>query len=898
MTRALARLVFVAAGAAIAVWLLPASIHIVSWPPTGPVRVAMLAPLSRLAGCLVMAAGSLVAVSAIGLVFGAHLPRRIAALVDPFGLLWLWTIPYLPWLPDRAPLLLALAGPLRWVICALAVLGALASGAARSGWRYPPSALPGRRIIFAISLAIYLGFGFLSAAASGPGGDEPHYLIITHSLLVDHDLAIENNHARRDYRPFFRGELRPDYLQRGRNEVIYSLHAPGLPALLLPAYAIAGYRGALTMICLIAALTALAVFDLAEALAGRGAALVTWLSVCVTVPFLPHAWLIYPEMPGALVAARAALWLWKPLPERTATWVWRGLALATLPWLHTKFVVLLGFLTASLLVRLWPRVKLGAALAIPIVVSLLLWLYSFYVMYGVFNPEAPYGGYARLYVLSANIPRSLLGLLFDQKFGLLVYSPVYSLAAIGCWLMLRSADRRGFVAALTLTAVALAVTNARLYMWWGGSSAPARFLVPILPLLAPMIAVAIHELRAVVGRGVLAACLLVSLVIACISVAVPDQSLLFSEPHGYSRLLETIQGSSPLTLALPTFTDENWRAPLTLLLPWAGAGLVSLIVATLVGSWTPIPLAMFWTVALGVVTFGLVGSIGAGRTSVPDRADVVARGALSLMDAYDGPHLWAFDYASGTRLDQDQVVGVSALVVIHHPDTPGLDPRRLEGPFALPPGRYESRVWFEGARMRAGEAFLALENQLVVAQTQDSLTNPAVMSLDLPVRAVVWVGLSTADAARAARRVDIVPRYLVPRSERPTVDVHAIEPIANHPGAYIVYADANTYPEGGIFWTRDTHQGEVFVAPARATALLLTLNPGPIAGPVSLRVGGQHFDVTLDRDEIRQIEVPLGRGTTLVPVSVQASGTFRPADVDPKSDDVRWLGCQVRIELR
>ena len=58
----------------------------------------------------------------------------------------------------------------------------------------------------------------------------------------------------------------------------------------------------------------------------------------------------------------------------------------------------------------------------PIAISLLLWLYSFYLIYGVFDPEAPYGGYTRLYVLNANIPRGLLGLLFALVLGRTYFS--------------------------------------------------------------------------------------------------------------------------------------------------------------------------------------------------------------------------------------------------------------------------------------------------------------------------------------------------------------------------------------------------------------------------------------------------------------------------------------------
>src|SRR5690606_846192 len=87
-----------------------------------------------------------------------------------------------------------------------------------------------------------------------PAGDEPHYMIITQSLLADHDLRIENNHARGDYAPYFSGELRPDYLRRGLDGEIYSIHAPGVSALVAPAFAVAGYPGAVLALALLAAL--------------------------------------------------------------------------------------------------------------------------------------------------------------------------------------------------------------------------------------------------------------------------------------------------------------------------------------------------------------------------------------------------------------------------------------------------------------------------------------------------------------------------------------------------------------------------------------------------------------------------------------------------------------------
>ena len=108
--------VLVLAGLAVgtAVWLLPASHHIVSWRDGAAGRVALLAPLSRLVWaalvgvCLAGAAGWWWRRSGRPL-------WSLARLLAPVLLLWLWVVPYLPWLPTEVPLLLLLAGPMRWI---------------------------------------------------------------------------------------------------------------------------------------------------------------------------------------------------------------------------------------------------------------------------------------------------------------------------------------------------------------------------------------------------------------------------------------------------------------------------------------------------------------------------------------------------------------------------------------------------------------------------------------------------------------------------------------------------------------------------------------------------------------------------------------------------------------
>src|SRR5262249_24709864 len=160
-----------------------------------------------------------------------------------------------------------LAGPLRWTVAAAAV-AAVAMPWIRSLGAMVARARGPRTAIFIVSFIFYSILGLQFARDVGFGGDAPHYLIITHTLLADRDLDIANNHAQRDYRSFFPGELRPDFLRRCLREEIYSIHAPGLPALLVPAYAAAGAYGAVLLIAFLAALTSLAIFDAALAAAG------------------------------------------------------------------------------------------------------------------------------------------------------------------------------------------------------------------------------------------------------------------------------------------------------------------------------------------------------------------------------------------------------------------------------------------------------------------------------------------------------------------------------------------------------------------------------------------------------------------------------------------------------
>ena len=414
----------VSAGSAVGVAtsLVDAEFFLIEWGRHSGARVAYVPSLTAILVAAAAGATLFVLAAWVAARAGAVRPGRMAAVLGPWQLLWLWALPVAPWVPDRLPWLLVMAEPIRWAV-PVAALG-LSFRAALAGRRWSGGAVRPWQV-FVVSLVLFAGVGTYVKSVQGLGGDEPHYLIITHSLLADGDLAIENNHAQRDYRAWFPIDLPMHYLRRGLGGVIYSVHAPGLPGALVPAYAVGGARGAALFMTVLAASAAVAVFLAGRAAAGSGAATVAWATVCLSMPFFMHAWLLFPEMGAAFVTAWATWWIWQDEEVPAPRWAVRALALGWLPWLHAKFSILLAGLALALAWRLIARRRLAAlmALAVPIVLSLAAWFAFFYVLYGVPDPTIPYGGTAAQgeQLSWSNLPRGTLGLLVDQEWGLLTY---------------------------------------------------------------------------------------------------------------------------------------------------------------------------------------------------------------------------------------------------------------------------------------------------------------------------------------------------------------------------------------------------------------------------------------------------------------------------------------------
>jgi len=377
-----------------------------------------------------------------------------------------------PELVGRVPVLELLRGPLGVALLALAAGVALTTGRALPVPRVRPWAL------FVVAGLAYGATGLHYAERLQAAGDEPHYLLMAQSLWNEGDLDLRDNYARQDFLAYNPGPLPPHYGAPRADGRPFPAHSPGLPLLLAPVYALGGRPACVLLMALLAAALTLEVWRVATALTGdREAALVAW-AAALAAPIAFFSFHLYTEVPSALALTLALRLLLLGAGGPGAA-IASALLASALPWLHVKLIAAAAALGVIGLARLRGRSR--GYFAATAGMAALAWAAWYQSVFGQPTPLAIYGGLPP--GLGSNPLRAALGLLLDRSFGLLPHAPVFLLAVGGVAAWGRRAGwRESWPWALAAAAVLGPVLPWR--MWWGGYCPPARFLVPLVPLLA------------------------------------------------------------------------------------------------------------------------------------------------------------------------------------------------------------------------------------------------------------------------------------------------------------------------------------------------------------------------------------------------------------------------------
>ncbi len=330
----------------------------------------------------------------------------------------------------------------------------------------------GRRVavLFVASLLLFTaGAALLISQGVSFSGDEPHYLLMTHSLLHDGDLDLANNYAGRDYSAYMPPVPLERHVVPGRRPgSAYSFHSPGTAFLMLPFYAAGSLFGTAGLVfwirlgmAVFGALFAVQLYLLARSLLeDERRALAVWALAVAATPVFFYSIHVYPEIIAGLLALVVYRWFRAPTGLTRGRIALGGALLAALIWFHAlKYI----FITAPLLlVGLWAlavrrkerRAESLALFLVPFALLTALYFVFQSSLYGsaslstVSWKGSLAGGETLSYVKSllTDIPfrfrwETLAGYFLDQKDGLLFYAPVYAFAFLGFAGMLRRGGR-------------------------------------------------------------------------------------------------------------------------------------------------------------------------------------------------------------------------------------------------------------------------------------------------------------------------------------------------------------------------------------------------------------------------------------------------------------------------
>jgi hypothetical protein len=737
-----------------------------------------------------------------------------------------------------------------------------------------------------------------------PLGDEPHYLIITQSILKDHDIRIENNHRQGDYRAYFAGELtKPDYRRLGRNGEIYSIHAPGLPTLIAPAFAIGGYHGVVVFLILVASCGSALAWHLAWTVTRRAdAAWFGWATVTFSTSSIFHSFTVYPDSVGGVIVLTGVWALLRAQhesetgSERVGPWWLHGAALAALPWIHTRFALLAGGFGALLLLRL-STTKNAAAKAVAFLlipaISAVCWVGFFIAIYGTPDPAAPY---ANEEGAAAFIPGGLAGLFFDQRFGVLVYAPVLVCALAGFIVMVRNRASRRLGLELLFVVVPYLVAVTHFAMWWGGTSPPGRFFVPILQTLAIPGAVGWTAIRHRATRVTMCAALAYTAFISCALMFVGEGRLAYNLRQAYALWLEWVNGAIDLARGTPSWWRDQ-EITRMLLVRDAAVWLAVFVITWLTlrafeskpwlrgrGAFCAAAGGMY---ALAVmVSLTVVWALSGVRpiSSGPAQIELLRRLGSE-------PRLFAVSLPAFARVPVDTVPSMLRIEPrpSNAPGGAGPNDRPLYQVPLVPAGTYHLRPQLAA---RSGWLMVGIGRDQFSLSSGPLDADPPTLNFPVEVRAIVVRG--DEQARRAIRRLTIEPVSVVPPSQVLTSEY--ARRAVRYGTSTVFFLDDRIFPEPEAFWVGGARHSSLVVQldkPARSVTLLV--RNAPVDNRVLMESGTWRENLHLAPGEERQVVLPIDPLRRAALVTFTAASGFRPSAADPKSRDDRFLGVWVRV---
>jgi hypothetical protein len=377
--------------------------------------------------------------------------------------------------------------------------------------------------LVAICSILFFTTSLVDVHTSHPLGDEPHYLVISQTLLKYHSLDVTLDYIHRDYYAFY-----PVYLDPHLSPNVYGqllpLHNIGGPVLWLIPFALFGRLGAMWFMSLVCVLIILNIYKLLLTMHIRYSyAFLVSLAYAIASPLYIYSHLNFIEPIGALLC----LYVFRKVLQETVSVsdvFLSSVCLGILPWVHIRFALLEVILFFALLFKIYQQIKYKnwkyyLWYLLPVMALFVLMEVYSYKVWGTLNPAINIlNDIGAHYKSFAVLPfAGLLGIAFDQNYGLLVNFPLFIFLFIGVVLALK---KKFLPYNLLILAVSIPyiILFTSFSAWFGGTSPPARFLVVLLPLWAFYLAYALEQINSILSKLVFGGTVAYGLIYSLLSI--------------------------------------------------------------------------------------------------------------------------------------------------------------------------------------------------------------------------------------------------------------------------------------------------------------------------------------------------------------------------------------------
>jgi hypothetical protein len=424
------------------------------------------------------------------------------------------------------------------------------------------------KLLFALPVLLYLAVALLwqSRSLYPMNGDEPHYLLITDSLVRDRDVLVENNYLIdtpvQQVTPVRLSD--PVHFEKHVHNQ-FSVHNLGLPFILALPYAIAGVIGAKIFMVLLAGLWPLllyrALFQITESQAWS--ALIAF-TLALGLPFVAASNQIYPDLLGGLIVLYVTEKIFgilqgKDEPSSLLTpKIWIGALIAFLPWLHIRLiapaiVLLLGYTYAQSR-RPESRPIRRQSLVLIVIVAGSIILLGAYNQVAFGNPLGPYEKNSLSFDVG-KVGMIFLGLHWDQSQGMFMQQPLLLMGLIGIVPLIKG-NKQG-AALLAVLYLTILLPNAMHTNWYGGFSFVGRFGWTAVALWIFPLAYTVRFLLKQSELSVLLLCLASILLQGWLAAGWLFRDLFLLNQKLPLWAMRSFYDSTGLLLRLPTFKDFN-----------------------------------------------------------------------------------------------------------------------------------------------------------------------------------------------------------------------------------------------------------------------------------------------------------------------------------------------------